>query len=111
MRALTVCLFLIISIGCESRFDKATWLENDNSNHDNPRFGMVEDIRNNYLKLGMTKKEVVDLLGLPQYDTTQSAFEYQYKIGSNPGMHIDPYFLIIDFDSKGQFFNSRIEEH
>lgn len=107
----TVCILLIIVISCKSKFDKETWSENDNNNYDNPRFGMVKDIEDNYLKSGMTKKDVVDLLGLPQYDTMESPFEYEYRIGSNPGMHIDPFFFIVIFDSKGRFSTTRIKEH
>jgi outer membrane protein assembly factor BamE (lipoprotein component of BamABCDE complex) len=106
-----VCILLIIATSCKSKFDKETWIENKNSDHDNPRFDMVDDLKNNHLKSGMTRKEVVDLLGLPQYDTTDNDFEYQYEIGSNPGVHIDPYFFIVEFDSNGRLHNTRVEEH
>jgi len=111
MRQYVFCIFLVTASACSSKFDKDVWLKNQNSKSDNPRFDMVDDLVKNYLERGMERKEIVQLLGLPTYDTAEYVFEYSYQIGSNSGFNIDPYFLVIEFDSKGQMIDSRVEEH
>ena len=109
-RSLLSILFLV-TFSCKPKFDKEIWLKNQNDNDDNPRFDMVNDLTENHLKRGVNRKEVVNLLGLPLYDTVDNRLEYSYAIGSNPGMHIDPFYLIVAFDSSGRMVHVRIGEH
>jgi outer membrane protein assembly factor BamE (lipoprotein component of BamABCDE complex) len=111
MRQSVLFIFLLSTFGCSSKFDKELWLKNQNSNPDNPRFAMIDDLSKNYLKKGMGRSEIVKLLGSPAYDTIDNPYDYTYEIGSNPGLHIDPYFLVIEFDSSGRLSNFRTEEH
>lgn len=71
---------------------------------------MVDDLMKNHIKVGMNKAEILELLGGPTY-TDRDSLEYSYEIGSNPGFHIDPYFFVIEFDTKGQLTKSWTEEH
>lgn len=64
-------LITVTSISsCQSNFDQKKWLENnDLSNTKNPRANMTKDLMNNYLKVGMKKEEIIELLGDPSSDT------------------------------------------
>lgn len=60
------------------------------------RWDMMNDLRNNYDLVGMTKKEIIDLLGTPG-DSTRTEFNYYLgysKTGINTGS------LTITFNDK-----------
>ena len=60
------------------------------------RWDMMNDLRNNHKLVGMTKKEIINLLGDPG-DTTSSEFRYYLgysKTGINTGS------LIVTFNNK-----------
>ncbi len=111
MTRFILCAFLLTTFGCSSKFDKELWLKNQNSNPDNPRFDMMDDLERNYIKKGMDRFEIVKLLGTPAYDTVDRPMEYTYEIGSNPGFHMDSYFLVIKFDSTGRLVSFATEGH
>jgi len=105
---------ILLIISCNSKkFNKVVWLKNQNQNNDNPRFYMIKDIQNNYLKKGIsTNNDVVYLLGNPiETDTFQNQIRLKYSIGSNSGMHIDPYSIIIQFDSLNKYLGMDIIKH
>ena len=63
--SLLVC-FIIIS-GCvnpKTKFDQRIWAASDKCDVGNPRYLMVEDLQNNYFKVGTEKADVIKLLGV-----------------------------------------------
>ena len=65
----TVTLLIVVLCGCNytsSKFEKAVWIKHMQvDDRYNPRTGMVQDLMKNYLKPGMSRKAVLDLLGKP----------------------------------------------
>jgi len=54
------------TLSCQSKFDKKIWLTHDTMKEiENPRMKMTDDLLKNHLKKGMTKAEVIKLLGKP----------------------------------------------
>ena len=57
------------TLSCQSKFDKKIWLTHDTMKEiENPRMKMTDDLLKNHLKKGMTKAEVIKLLGKPFSD-------------------------------------------
>lgn len=82
-------------------FDKTTWVQFDNSNDpDNPRGEMYEDLIENNLSKGMSKKEVIDLLGQPDYKSEE--YFLSYNLGAWSGFRIDYDSLDLEFDKDGK---------
>ena len=52
---------------CQTIFDSDVWKVYDweNSSLDSPRMKMIDDVMENYIKIGMTKSDIVDILGKP----------------------------------------------
>jgi hypothetical protein len=102
-KVIFIFLILFLVISCKNKFDKEKWMKNNNDASNNPRFEMVNDLKKNYLCVGKTTLIDIDsLLGKPysQFkDTFHKTTEYKYEIGSNPGFHIDPWYLTLYFDS------------
>lgn len=79
-------MFLLISlsiflVSCQSKFNKTLWIDNDNIfNKSNPRISMTDDLMNNYLKKGMHKNDVLELLGLPYKDSLSFILPKNKKI-------------------------------
>jgi hypothetical protein len=131
-------------------FNQAIWVDNPSVNDThNPRAKMVQDLMENQLKPGMSRREVLNLLGTPYRDgieqrmprgssvpdsiaqaTSKSTpqnqqkaldrFNSYYKAHSQPDTLmlypvgwsiIDPNFLAIQFNGKGQVREYWIEEH
>ncbi|UKT63403.1 hypothetical protein [Pedobacter mucosus] len=66
-----ILLILIYSLAScinSPLFDQEVWINNPKGDQYSPRARMVDDIMKNYLKPGMSKKEVIKLLGNPYYD-------------------------------------------
>ena len=61
---LCVCLALIALSACTARFDQEIWKANtDAFDKNNPRYSMAVDLMDNYLSVGMTEAEALNLLG------------------------------------------------
>ena len=112
MRHLIIILAVLTLTVCKQNYDKDIWIKNANQNSDNPRFEMTEDLMKNYLLKGTNSDKVFEFLDKPEViDKTDFGIHWMYSIGSNPGLHIDPYYLGIDFDSTGKLTETRIIEH
>ncbi|CAN5304372.1 hypothetical protein BH09BAC5_BH09BAC5_14150 [soil metagenome] len=112
MKYIISLTFILILTSCSDKFDKGVWMQNSNDKSDNPRFDMIDDLKNNYLKIGMASQDVHSLLDQPTYiDTNKYGIHWTYPIGSNPGMHIDPYSIIIEFDSLGKYTGTDLIKH
>jgi hypothetical protein len=76
---------------------------------DNPRGQMVEDLQERFLKRGMMKQQVVNLLGEPDFEKTERFFKY--NLGAWSGFRIDDDSLDMEFDRDGRLINSRTVQH
>lgn len=82
-------------------FDKITWQQySNNMIRDNPRGEMFENLTEQYLKPGMSKKEVILLLGKPDFREEENFFSY--NLGMWSGYRIDYDSLDLKFNKKGQ---------
>lgn len=69
-----------------AKFDREEWLKNDGIGKC-IRGAMYDDLTNNHLKKGMTKDEVLELIGKPDYGRVYHSFYrdkkcYEYNMGS-----------------------------
>ena len=83
LNRLFILLIGIAFVGCDQNtsFDKEQWSREVNGEY-SIRELMIDDIRTNHIKQGMSDDEVIKLLGKPDVgDTRQSpySFEYGYK--------------------------------
>ncbi|WP_291723646.1 hypothetical protein [Bernardetia sp.] len=112
MKYLLIMFIVVTCMSCKQDYNKDIWIKNQNQSSDNPRFEMTKDLRENYLLKGMSIDTVFSLLDEPKYiDTIESRIQWTYPIGSNPGFHIDPYYLVIDFDSTGHLIETDMHVH
>ena len=104
-----VITWLIIwnSFGFEpSGFDQSVWLAwHNRAEPDNPRYGMVDDVRTRLLRDQPTRPEVLELLGSP--DAGQGANYLGYNLGvSFTGVDFDALFIY--FDEEGRVAEVRV---
>ena len=70
------------------KFDRNLWAEFANDwIDDNPRGAMVQDIQKQHLKAGMSKADVIELLGEPE--TVQQNGDFSYIVGMWSGYRMD----------------------
>jgi hypothetical protein len=90
------------------RFDTAVWIHShDNNDEDNLRGEMYKDLVKNHLSKGMSKKDVIELLGDPDYEA--EGYVLNYYLGFL-GFGIDPSFLRLEFDKNGKLLKFYKEE-
>jgi hypothetical protein len=77
-------------------FDAELWRTADTSEQDNPRCLMQRDLEQNHLKLGMTKVEVIALLG--ELEETEKTTGYYLGFCSPFG--VDAVALGLEFNNK-----------
>ncbi len=82
----------------EQPFDRELWLSYDKSSDPRIRAHMYDDLRKNHLKIGMSRKEVLKLLGKPALD--HSGILY-YDLGPD-AIGIDTDRLVIELDESGR---------
>nr|WP_315131049.1 hypothetical protein [uncultured Flavobacterium sp.] len=81
------------------KFDSQKWKTTKMNSEDDfsLRWDMMNSLRNNYKLIGMSKNEIINLLGKPDENfTTEKTFRY-YLGASHSG--IDTGSLIIDFEN------------
>lgn len=65
----TITLLIVVLCGCNntsSKFEREVWIRHTQADDRyNPRAEMVQDLMKSYLKPGMSRKAVLDLLGNP----------------------------------------------
>ncbi|HLO84683.1 MAG TPA: hypothetical protein VK203_06670 [Nostocaceae cyanobacterium] len=87
------------------KFDQKAWLENSFSKgkDKNLRFYMSADVLKNHLKIGMTRKQVNQLLGKPDSVDSQC-------LDQNPcdNYYLGEYNLSISFDQTGKLIKKDI---
>lgn len=101
-----VIIFYVVSlalIGCASneRFDNQKWKDASGQYCDapSPRDDMIEDLTSLVLKLGMSQKDVMKLLGSPDRRLGPKAVEYYLGPDS---IGIDCEILDLEFSGRGR---------
>jgi outer membrane protein assembly factor BamE (lipoprotein component of BamABCDE complex) len=93
------------------RFSSPSWMAarfvSKPSNAENPRALMVDDLLKNHLKVGMTKEEVLAMLGTPDQHGERS---FWYNIGSYHRRRFLPGTdqLVVGFDESDKVKVARI---
>jgi hypothetical protein len=113
--ALAVAYFLIASIGDYThrlRFDSAAWRNRSaDESHDWPaRLRMVDDLRDRRRLDGLTREQVVELLGPADQTSKWRDWELVYHPGpERRGLfRIDSEWLVIRLDSRGKTATYRV---
>jgi hypothetical protein len=88
-----------------AKFDRSAWLQADPD--DGSREEMLDDLRTNYLKPGISKKEVLAILGKPGGNApgcwTPLKKESVDSVCYRVSVGLDPCVLLLGFDSSGRF--------
>lgn len=77
---------------------------------DNPRQRMVKDLRARYLKPGMTRQQVRQLLGKPDYGSHEREVD-SYFLGVWGFMSVDATVLEVRYDKAGRVVSTDVAEH
>ncbi|MHB0998772.1 MAG: hypothetical protein ACYC27_05945 [Armatimonadota bacterium] len=95
----------------DKQFSREVWIASADIIQNNPRINMADDIRRRIIKRGMSREEVVRILGKP--DGSQKDPEYlkpgiseviEYYLGYTDypiAIAMDPYILYIHLDKSG----------
>ena len=70
---------------------------------------MAGDIVKNHLRRGVSARQVVKLLGKPDYDSSQAKYRY-WRGGSFRGCPLCPELLEVRFDKHGRLVKAEIVE-
>jgi hypothetical protein len=85
----------------DQRFNQSLWAAYSGSTDpNNPRGQMYEDLTTKNLKKGMSKQDVLTLLGEPDFSKEEAVFKY--NLGAWSGFRIDYDSLDIAFDQDGK---------
>jgi hypothetical protein len=85
-----------------TRFDAAAWRAHANAAFDDrTRLRMVEDLRESGRLEGLTRAEVVGLLGEPS-ERGRRDTELVWRVGPDRGFGIDSTWLSVEFGSDGR---------
>ena len=100
----------MLSVFSTREFNKSEWLAPVAEERASTcyRGGMAKDIQNNYLKPGMSKEDVIELLGKPDWS---SDYEFRYFLGMCSGFQFDYDLLHVYFDPHKKFVKSEIFQH
>jgi hypothetical protein len=94
----------------DKRFSREVWLEHANSKDpDNPRGRMASDLRRRILRDGMSKEQVIEFLGEPDFSADDNA--YKYNLGAWSGFRIDYDPFDVYFDESGVVARIEIVQH
>ena len=90
--AMLTFIFSLFFASCgveQKKFDKNIWNDMDDIMYSD-RESMISDLMENYLRHGMTYKEVVELLGKPEKYANIKLITIGYEIMVDYGWNIDP---------------------
>jgi len=113
-RMLLALLALLLLAGCvtwlvshRKSFDPAVWRNRATS--DSVRLQMADDLVRNHKLKGLTKVEVVTLLGQPPQTPYFKAYDLVYYLGPERGfMSIDSEWLIVKLGADGRVAEAKI---
>ena len=90
-------------------FNREIWRSADGQNPRCPRGQMIYDLQTKYLSKGMTRDEVIRLLGKPDFE---SANQINYMIGFWTGfMKIDIDTFDLHFDRNNKLMSAQVVNH
>lgn len=96
MKKTLCCILLSLNIlilfSCDfnrTKFDRKIWITADGL-HQGHRKNMVKDLMKHHLKTGMSYKEIIDLLGLPDESNIHKDYVVSYEVYEDFGWDIDP---------------------
>ena len=88
-------------------FNQEVWLEHfDDWDGANPRGRMAYSVRDILLETHMTRAEVIEMLGPPEYDSAE--YSIRYLLGAWSGIRIDYDLMEIFFDEHDRVKEIRI---
>lgn len=98
----------------EMAFDKSVWDadrrwgENPNARI-NMRAFMIDDLMSHQLRKGMTKAQVISILGESNHLDYRGANQFMYYLGYTCGpLCLDPDFFAVEFDGQDKVIDFRI---
>ena len=119
---ITILVFVFF-ISCQKSFNRELWIKSENENilyDDNPRLKMVDDLIKNHLKTGMSKSDVIAILGYPRIpqkteenitkedsSNVYSKPSFTYLIGPTLGDYL---WLKLKFDSSDSLISFKKEQ-
>lgn len=75
-------LMIVLSACTDKNFDSHEWKSwSEQTGEFALRWDMCDDLIDNYLSIGMTKKDVVELLGMPTTDCNKPNCDVIYELG------------------------------
>ncbi len=109
-----VFILIIICFSCknEIKFNKVDWLKSSDGFYLN-RDKMINDLTLNHKLIGLSKIELVELLGEPENYSNVEPNSIYYNIVTDYGFDIDPVYiknLKIEFNQSNQVKSFKIEE-
>jgi hypothetical protein len=91
-------------------FDRDVWHQfHGKDAPDNPRASMVASLQRSYLHSGLTRDQVVALLGEP--DMEKRPEMYEYNLGMWSGFRVDYDGLQVHFDPQGRLIRTQCVQH
>lgn len=75
----------------------------------NPRTPMVRDVMINHLSAGMSREDVINILGQPDYSV--ESVRLRYRVGMASGFGIDDDTLDIHFSQSGKVTEYKLFQH
>lgn len=87
------------------KFDSDLWQAQHNSTAtDNPRVGQIESLQRDHMRIGMSRQEVLRLLGEPEAATPDMD---RYALGVAP-LGVDNETYVIRYDQQGNVASFRV---
>jgi len=77
------------------KFDSLQWKNVPQNSSVDTRYRMHKDLIAKYKLIGMTREEIIELLGPSSDLTSFKEWDFNYILGPDPGMGIDPVWLVI----------------
>lgn len=92
-------------------FQQDIWLAHHNSDDsENPRGMMINDLKQNHLKKGMSMKDVIDLLGEPDSEKMPDFLSYDLGIWAG-SLSVDWDTLDLKFNEDGNLQSINVVTH
>ena len=94
MRAIIIFLASIFLTSCNSnqKFDKAKWQEQGDCRIYEHRKSMLNDLTKNYKINGLSYRQLINLIGEPDNDSSDEKDILYYTIETDYGSDIDPVY-------------------